>query len=199
MQFYPFSAMLARMKYISRWGLMRSSRTESLCEHTADTALLAHTLALISVSIYGTQVRCETVCVAALYHDASEILTGDMPTPVKYKNDRLRKAYKALEDESAAALLGYLPPQLRGEMAGYVTGSLLTEAEAKLLKAADRLSALIKCTEEVQAGNREFAAALTQQRAALKEMHCPEADYFIVHMLPCYAQPLDELTGQSAD
>ena len=90
MQFYPFSAMLARMKYISRWGLMRSSRTESLCEHTADTALLAHTLALISVSIYGTQVRCETVCVAALYHDASEILTGDMPTPVKYKTEPLR-------------------------------------------------------------------------------------------------------------
>ena len=97
-------------------------------------------------------------------------------------------------------LLGMrLPPQLRGEMAGYVTGSLLTEEEAKLLKAADRLSALIKCTEEVQAGNREFAAALTQQRAALKEMNCPEADYFIVHMLPCYAQPLDELTGQGAD
>ena len=118
---------------------------------------------------------------------------------MRYKNQRLRQAYKALEDESAAALRGYRPAQLRGEVAGYVTGSRLTEEEAKLLKAADRLSALIKCTEEVQAGNREFAAALTQQRAALKEMHCPEADYFIVHMLPCYAQPLDELTSQSAD
>ena len=113
MQFYPFSAMLARMKYISRWGLMRSSRTESLCEHTADTALLAHTLALISVSIYGTQVRCETVCVAALYHDASEILTGDMPTPVKYKTEPLRRAYKALERDAAAQLATLAPHPAR--------------------------------------------------------------------------------------
>ena len=193
MKTYSFNALVSRMKYIRRWSLMHASRTESLSEHAADTAILAHTLCLIAQKITGTPVRPETVAVAALYHDAQEILTGDMPTPVKYKNERLRKAYKALEDESAAALLGYLPAQLRGEMAGYVTGSLLTEAEAKLLKAADRLSALIKCTEEVQAGNREFAAAL------LKEMHCPEADYFIVHMLPCYAQPLDELTSQSAD
>ncbi|WP_270914016.1 5'-deoxynucleotidase [Allofournierella sp. CML151] len=199
MKIYSFNALVSRMKYIRRWSLMHASRTESLSEHAADTAILAHTLCLIAQKITGTPVRPETVAVAALYHDAQEILTGDMPTPVKYKNERLRKAYKALEDESAAALLGYLPPQLREEMAGYVTGSLLTEEEAKLLKAADRLSALIKCTEEVQAGNREFAAALTQQRAALKEMNCPEADYFIVHMLPCYAQPLDELTGQSAD
>lgn len=199
MKIYSFNALVSRMKYIRRWSLMHASRTESLSEHAADTAILAHTLCLIAQHITGTPVRPETVAVAALYHDAQEILTGDMPTPVKYKNERLRKAYKALEDESAAALLGYLPPQLREEMAGYVTGSLLTEEEARLLKAADRLSALIKCTEEVQAGNREFAAALTQQRAALKEMNCPEADYFIVHMLPCYAQPLDELTGQSAD
>ena len=199
MKIYSFNALVSRMKYIRRWSLMHASRTESLSEHAADTAILAHTLCLIAQKITGTPVRPETVAVAALYHDAQEILTGDMPTPVKYKNERLRKAYKALEDESAAALLGYLPPQLREEMAGYVTGSLLTEEEAKLLKAADRLSALIKCTEEVQAGNREFAAALTQQRAALKEMNCPEADYFIVHMLPCYAQPLDELTSQSAD
>lgn len=199
MKTYSFNALVSRMKYIRRWSLMHASRTESLSEHAADTAILAHTLCLIAQKITGTPVRPETVAVAALYHDAQEILTGDMPTPVKYKNERLRKAYKALEDESAAALLGYLPAQLRGEMAGYVTGSLLTEAEAKLLKAADRLSALIKCTEEVQAGNREFAAALTQQRAALKEMYCPEADYFIVHMLPCYAQPLDELTSQSAE
>ena len=199
MKIYSFNALVSRMKYIRRWSLMHASRTESLSEHAADTAILAHTLCLIAQHITGTPVRPETVAVAALYHDAQEILTGDMPTPVKYKNERLRKAYKALEDESAAALLGYLPPQLRDEMAGYVTGSLLTEEEARLLKAADRLSALIKCTEEVQAGNREFAAALTQQRAALKEMNCPEADYFIVHMLPCYAQPLDELTGQSAD
>ena len=173
MQFYPFSAMLARMKYISRWGLMRSSRTESLCEHTADTALLAHTLALISVSIYGTQVRCETVCVAALYHDASEILTGDMPTPVKYKTEPLRRA-----------------------LAGYLTGDVLTEKERQLLKAADRLSALVKCMEEESSGNHEFAGAKAQQTAALHAMQCPEAEYFLEHMLPCYAWTLDELSRE---
>ena len=196
MQFYPFSAMLARMKYISRWGLMRSSRTESLCEHTADTALLAHTLALISVSIYGTQVRCETVCVAALYHDASEILTGDMPTPVKYSSPTLRDAYKALETESVRCMTGLLPDELSEELSPFISGELLTAEEKRLLKAADRLSALIKCMEEQRSGNHEFDAALAQQKAALQAMHCPEADWFIEHCLPCYTQNLDELTRQ---
>lgn len=199
MKTYPFNALVSRMKYIRRWSLMHAARPETLSEHTAETAILAHTLCLIAREVTGTPVRPETVAVAALYHDAPEIMTGDMPTPVKYKNERLRSAYKALEEESARQMAHLLPPALRPEMTGYLTGRCLSEAEKRILKAADRLSALIKCTEEVQAGNREFAAALTQQRAALKEMHCPEADYFIVHMLPCYAQPLDELTGQSAD
>lgn len=196
MQFYPFSAMLARMKYISRWGLMRSSRTESLCEHTADTALLAHTLALISVSIYGTQVRCETVCVAALYHDASEILTGDMPTPVKYKTEPLRRAYKALERDAAAQLATLAPHPVRRALTGYLTGDVLTEKERQLLKAADRLSALVKCMEEESSGNHEFAGAKAQQTAALHAMQCPEAEYFLEHMLPCYAWTLDELSRE---
>ena len=199
MKTYPFNALVSRMKFIRRWSLMHSARPETLSEHTAETAILAHTLCLIAKEVTGTPVRPETVAVAALYHDAPEIMTGDMPTPVKYKNERLRSAYKALEEESASQMAGLLPPALRAEMTGYLTGRCLSDAEKRILKAADRLSALIKCTEEVQAGNREFAAALTQQRAALKEMHCPEADYFIVHMLPCYAQPLDELTSQSAE
>ena len=136
---------------------------------------------------------------AALYHDAPEIMTGDMPTPVKYKNERLRSAYKALEEESARQMADLLPPALRPEMTGYLTGRCLSEAEKRILKAADRLSALIKCTEEVQAGNREFASALAQQKAAITAMHCPEADYFLEHMLPCYAQNLDELTRAEED
>ena len=136
---------------------------------------------------------------AALYHDAPEIMTGDMPTPVKYKNERLRAAYKALEEESACQMAQLLPPALRGEMAGYLTGRCLSDGEKRILKAADRLSALIKCTEEVQAGNREFSSALAQQKAALTAMHCPEADYFLEHMLPCYAQNLDELTRAEGD
>ena len=198
MKTYPFNALLSRMKYIRRWSLMYSSRRESLSEHTTDTAILAHTLCLIAQEITGTPVRPEVVAVAALYHDAPEIMTGDMPTPVKYRNQRILSAYRNLEQESEETLLHSMPPALRPAMAGYITGRILTEAEAKLLKAADRLSALIKCTEEVQAGNREFASAQSQQRKALGQMHCPEVDYFLERMLPCYTQNLDELT-QAAD
>mgnify|MGYP000741874439 CR=1 FL=1 len=191
---YPFSALLARMKYITRWSLMHSTRAESLSEHTCDTALLAHMLCLIARRYTGTPCRPKTVAVAALYHDAPEILTGDMPTPVKYKNEALRTAYKAVERESALAMAYLLPPELHEIEGSYLTGSVLNDAEHKLLKAADRLSALIKCMEEVESGNREFTAALAQQKADLAAMHSPEADYFIEHMLPCYTQNLDELT-----
>ena len=147
---YPFNALLARMKYITRWSLMNSTRAESLSEHTCDTALLAHTLCLIARRYTGTPCRPKTVAVAALYHDAPEIITGE----------------------------------------------LLTAEETKLLKAADRLSALVKCLEEQRSGNHEFDAALAQQKAVLEAMHCPEADWFMAHCLPCYTQNLDELTRQ---
>ncbi len=197
MKTYPFNALLSRMKFIRRWSLMHSARPENLAEHTTDTAILAHTLALIAQEVTGTPVRPEVVAVAALYHDAPEILTGDIPTPVKYKNDRILSACRALEAESEELLLNQLPPALRPAMAGYITGRALSEAEARIVKAADRISALIKCLEEVQAGNREFAGALEAQKAALTSMHCPEADYFLERMLPCYTQNLDELTAQS--
>ena len=174
---YPFSALLARMKYITRWSLMHSTQAESLSEHTCDTALLAHMLCLIARRYTGTPCRPKTVAVAALYHDAPEIITGDMPTPVMYSSPTLRDAYKALETP-------------------FISGELLTAEEKRLLKAADRLSALIKCTEEQRSGNHEFDAALAQQKAALQAMHCPEADWFIEHCLPCYTQNLDELTRQ---
>ena len=158
---YPFNALLARMKYITRWSLMHSLRAETLSEHTCDTALLAHTLCLIARRYTGTPCRPKTVTVAALYHDAPEIM---------------------------------LPTELEEEITPYITGDLLTGPERKLLKAADRLSALIKCTEEVRSGNHEFDAALAQQQKALTEMGCPEADWFVEHCLPCYTQNLDELT-----
>ena len=161
---YPFNALLARMKYITRWSLMHSTRAESLSEHTCD--------------------------------DAPEIITGDLPTPVKYHSATLRDAYKAMERESVASMTAMLPDELAEEVAPFLTGELLTAEETKLLKAADRLSALIKCLEEQRSGNHEFDAALAQQKAALKAMHCPEADWFIAHCLPCYTQNLDELTRQ---
>lgn len=194
---YPFSALLARMKYITRWSLMRSTRPESLSEHTCDTALLAHMLCLIARRYTGTPCRPKIVTVAALYHDAPEIITGDMPTPVKYKNPGLRDAYKALERESATAMASLLPEELNEEILPYISGDLLTEDERRLLKAADRLSALIKCMEESCSGNHEFDSALRQQQAALEQMRCPEADWFMEHLLPCYTQNLDELTRSS--
>ena len=196
MKTYPLSALLGRMKYITRWSLMRNGRPETLSEHTADTALLAHMLCLIAQNCTGTGagLRPEVVATAALYHDAPEILTGDMPTPVKYKNDALRSAYKAVERESARVMASLLPDELRPQTEAYLTGAVLNDAERKVLKAADRLSAIIKCIEEGQGGNREFEAAKEQQLAALHALDCPEAEYFIQHMLPCYAQNLDELT-----
>ncbi|MGN0663065.1 MAG: 5'-deoxynucleotidase [Faecalibacterium sp.] len=191
---YPFSALLARMKYITRWSLMHSTRAESLSEHTCDTALLAHMLCLIARRYTGTPCRPKTVAVAALYHDAPEIITGDMPTPVKYHSEVLRSAYKALERESVSAMGALLPPELREEVEPFLSGELLTAEEKRLLKAADRLSALIKCMEEQRGGNHEFDAALAQQKAALAAMHCPEADWFMEHCLPCYTRNLDELT-----
>ena len=189
-------ALLARMKYITRWSLMHSTRAESLSEHTCDTALLAHMLCLIARRYTGTPCRPKTVAVAALYHDAPEIITGDMPTPVKYSSPTLRDAYKALETESVRCMTGLLPDELSEELSPFISGELLTAEEKRLLKAADRLSALIKCTEEQRSGNHEFDAALAQQKAALQAMHCPEADWFIEHCLPCYTQNLDELTRQ---
>ena len=136
MSLYPFHALLGRMKYITRWALMRCMRQESLSEHTADTALLAHALCLIAGNIThtGADIRPDTVAAAALYHDAPEILTGDMPTPVKYKNEALRTAYKAVERESALAMADLLPPELHEIEGSYLTGSVLNDAERKLLK-----------------------------------------------------------------
>ena len=153
MKTYPFSALLGRMKYITRWSLMRSGRPESLSEHTADTAMLAHMLCLIAQKCTGTGdgLRPEVVATAALYHDAPEILTGDMPTPVKYKNEALRSAYKAVEQESARLMASLQPEALRDETEQFLTGRVLNDAERKILKAADRLSALIKCLEECRA------------------------------------------------
>ncbi len=154
MKTYPFSALFSRMKYITRWCLMRSTRPESLSEHTADTAMLAHTLCLIGRHCTGTgaALRPEVVATAAIYHDAPEILTGDMPTPVKYKNDALRTAYKAVEHESARVMASLQPEELQAETQVWLTGSVLNDAERKILKAADRLSAVIKCIEEDRGG-----------------------------------------------
>ena len=193
MKTYPLSALLGRMKYITRWSLMRNGRPETLSEHTADTALLAHMLCLIGRNCTGTGggLRPEVVATAALYHDAPEILTGDMPTPIKYRSEALRSLYKEVEDAAEEELVRRAPEKLQP-----IYHDLFTmEADRELLpyvKAADKLSAYIKCLQETQAGNREFSHALACQEKSLKEMSLPEVKFFFENCIPAFSQSLDE-------
>lgn len=193
---YPFSALLARMKYITRWSLMHSTRAESLSEHTCDTALLAHLLCLIAKHYTGTPCRPEVVAVAALYHDAPEIITGDMPTPVKYYNGALRKAYAEVEAVARDRLLALLPADLQPVYDPLLsegrTGSPEDQALIPLVKAADKLSALIKCVEERRMGNTEFVQAEAAMRESLRQMALPEVACFLSEFLPSYSLSLDE-------
>ena len=180
--------------FTDREGEIILKKYSPMMELTAFSGQYAEAMAQSSGLMVCITDRDQVVAVAALYHDAPEIITGDMPTPVKYHSPALRDAYKALETESVRSMAALLPAELAAELTPCMDGSALTAEEHRLLKAADRLSALIKCTEEQRSGNHEFDAALTQQRTALQAMHCPEADWFLEHCLPCYTQNLDELT-----
>ena len=187
-----FFALISRMRYIKRWGLMRNTFSENIQEHSHMVAVLAHALALIRRDILGLPGPDPDRCaVAALYHDASEILTGDLPTPIKYYNPEIKDAYKQVERISGEKLLQMLPPELRDSYAPFVfedDGAVLP-----IVKAADKLSAHIKCLEEQKAGNAEFDSAARQTRQALCGMHLPELDYFMLHFLPEFSKNLDEL------
>ncbi len=192
---YTFPALVARMKYIGRWGLMRQLHAEDLAQHSAQTAQLAHLLGVLATKQFArTDVQPCRLATSALYHDISEILTGDMPTPVKYQNERLKIEYKKLEAVSVAQLCSLLPQNVGEEIYGYASEGFLTDYERRLLKAADKLSAYIKCIEETHAGNGDFTSALTSQKQALDEMALAEVQYFIEHMLPEFSKTLDELT-----
>lgn len=191
---YPFFATIARMKYIGRWGLMRNTVQENIQEHSHMVAVLAHALAVIKRDRFGGKADPDHVAVVALYHDAPEIFTGDLPTPVKYANDAIRDAYKAVEQGAADSLLAMLPAELRPAF-----GPLLSESDPEVLslvKAADKLSAYLKCVEELKAGNLEFKSAAKQTRAALESYGQPELDYFMEHFLPAFSLTLDELQGE---
>ncbi len=187
-----FYALLGRMRYITRWGLMRNSFSENIQEHSHQVAVLAHALALIRREILGLEGPDPDKCAAAaLYHDASEILTGDMPTPIKYYNSTMKNAYKHVEYIAANRLLDMLPSQLRAHYA-----PLVLEEDEKIkaiVKCADKLSAYIKCVEEQKAGNAEFESAATQTLKSMQDMHQPELDWFIAECLPAFAQNLDQL------
>ena len=188
---YNFYPMIARMRYINRWGLMRNTQTENIQEHSHMVAVLAHGLAVIQNEKFGGQVDPGQVAVAALYHDASEILTGDMPTPIKYDNPDIQLAYKQVEAVAEAKLLSMLPEDLRP---AYEEAITIVDPEVKaLVKAADKLDAYLKCVEEVKAGNAEFKKAKEQTYAALCQNPIPALRYFMDHFLEGFELTLDEL------
>ena len=190
---YNFDALMSRLKYIPRWSLMRQANVESVARHTFETAMLAHTLGLLAKEVFSRDVNSDRLVVAALYHDASEILTGDMPTPVKYSNERLKTAYKDMEMHAVESLAGTSHPRLKKDLLSCMTGESLTDYDKKLLKAADKISALIKCIEERESGNREFDSAYTSTLKAIKDMKLEEADFFLENMVDAYSLCLDQL------
>ena len=186
-----FFAYLSRMRFIQRWALMRNTAPENVQEHSHQVAVLAHALAVIRNGKFGGQVDPGAVAVAALYHDASEILTGDMPTPIKYDNPAIQGAYRDVEKMAEKKLLGMLPQELREVYAPILT--VPDEETRRLVKAADKLSAHIKCLEELKAGNLEFRQAAEQTRQALESYDLPEVRYFIDTFLESFSLSLDEL------
>ena len=186
-----FFAYISRMRFIQRWALMRNTAPENVQEHSHQVAVLAHALAVLRNEKCGGHVDPGAVAVAALYHDASEILTGDMPTPIKYDNPAIRTAYKDVEAVAEHKLLNMLPEELRGVYAPILTVED-PEIEA-LVKAADKLSAYIKCVEELKAGNNEFREAAAQTRKALESYGMPEVESFLETFMDSFSLTLDEL------
>ena len=188
---WSFFACLSRLKLIRRWSLMRNTQPENDAEHSLQVAMFAHAIAVLGRDRYGRSVDPEHVLALAVYHDATEVMTGDLPTPVKYHSDELRGAYRRLEDLAATRLLSLLPPEMRPAF----SPCLLPEAGygKDIVRAADKLSAYVKCLEEQRAGNREFDFAAENIRRALDAVEYPEVKDFMREFLPAFEQTLDEL------
>ncbi|MBO4338416.1 MAG: 5'-deoxynucleotidase [Clostridia bacterium] len=188
-----FFAFSSRTKYINRWALMRNTEKESLAEHTLEVASLAHALAVIGNKRFNKNYNAERAAALALYHDTPEIITGDMPTPVKYNSDEMRREFKKIEDNACNRLLDMLPDDLRDEYSPFFFKKDEDEELWLLVKAADKLSALIKCIEERKAGNAEFKMAEKSTKQLIKKLGCPECDVFLEEFLPAYELTLDQL------
>lgn len=187
-----FFAMLSRMKYINRWGLMRNTIDENISEHSLDVGFIAHALGVINNTIYHGDLNPERLALLGIFHDVTEIVTGDMPTPVKYYSPVIRNAYKEVEHVACEQLLTGLPEEMRK-----VYEPLLLETEEeemywKYIKAADKISALIKCIEETQMGNMDFSQAKETIKKAIDDMDLPEVRYFMENFMPAYNLTLDE-------
>lgn len=187
-----FFALISRMKYINRWSTMRSTITENISEHSLDVAFISHALALIRNRRFGGNVDPERCALLAMYHDVTEIITGDLPTPIKYYSREIRGAYDEVEKKAEQKLVSCLPEDLQGD---YKPLFSRTEEESELwdlVKAADKISALIKCIEERQMGNTEFRSAERSTLEAIKALKVPEADVFLEEFIPAYSMTIDE-------
>ncbi len=190
---YSFFAMMARMKYIERWALMRNANKENVSEHSLEVAMLSHGLGIIANERCGKRVDVNQIALMGLYHDANEIITGDMPTPVKYYNEDIKEAYKRVEDVASHTMLNKLPDYMKKYYEPVFFPKKDFEYEWKIVKAADKLSALMKCMEELRMGNQEFKTAEQTTQKALEEMHMEEVQIFMEEFLPAYSLTLDEL------
>ena len=191
---YNFFAMVNRMKYIDRWALMPNANKENIAEHSHSVAVIAHALALIGNREFGKNYNPERAALLALYHDTTEVITGDMPTPVKYYNDEIKSVYKDIEKTAGDRLLKMLPDDYKQDYVPLFHKSDEYKQLWKLVKAADKISALVKCIEENRMGNREFDIALKSQEQKIADIDMPEVKFFSEHFLKAYYLTLDEHT-----
>ena len=189
---FNFYAFLDRMKYIRRWSLMRSSREENIMEHSWQVALFAHALAVIDTELFGNAPDISKTVLYALYHECSEVMTGDLPTPIKYFNQEIHGAYKQLEDRASDKLLGMLPPDMQRAILPFVKADA-SSREYALVKAADKLSAYVKCLEELKSGNLEFKKAKESIEGELRSRGLPCLHYFMENFIPAFLLTLDEM------
>lgn len=191
---YDFYAFLDRMKYIKRWQLMRSVRDENIMEHSQQVTFFAHALAVITNKVFNGGVDVEKAVLYAVYHECSEVMTGDMPTPIKYFNNSIRGAYKTIEERAGEKLLSTLPEELRSEISASLQPDENSE-EFAIMKAADRLAAYVKCLEELRCGNTEFEKAKKSIEKDLHSRNMPAVEYFMKNFIQSFSLTLDELDG----
>ncbi len=186
-----FFALMARMKYIERWGLMKSSRKENIQEHSLQVAMIAHMLAAIGNKLYGKSYNADSIAVKAMYHEASEIITGDLPTPIKYYNSEIKNAYKYIEGVATKQIIEMLPSEFKEDFMPIL--DIDDAEEKKIVKYADRICAYLKCVEEVNCGNKEFADAMQTIKADIDEIDVPEVKYFMDNFVSAFNLTIDNL------
>ncbi|CDL86881.1 5'-deoxynucleotidase [Xenorhabdus cabanillasii] len=189
-----FFAQLSRMKLINRWPLMRNVRTENVSEHSLQVAFVAHALAIIKNRKFDGNINAERIAILAMYHDASEVITGDLPTPIKYYNPQIAQEYKKIEKIAQHKLLDMLPIELQNDFRPILDDQYHTEEETNIIKQADALCAYLKCLEELSAGNSEFNQAKIRLEKTLEKRHSQEMDYFITVFVPSFSLSLDEIS-----